>query len=248
MGGPDGNRVTKWLACAVGLLLIAAVVALRTESARRDKPRIDKVIVGTRDEVYYSRGASMQEATALGHALEGTGFFGDRGTSVLLSRNHGIAVISFVMNDGAWDRPEAVATFEEIGRRVAGAVGGFPIEVRLVDAKWAIRKSLVVGKTAIGKDSVYYLGAATENEAKALGQALREAGYLQDLGASVELSKGDTTVLAFVVDRGVWDRPEAVAGFERLARMVARTVGGPPLELRLLSAEMETEKSILISR
>ena len=47
-------------------------------------------------------------------------------------------------------------------------------------------------KTMIGKDEVRYEGSATEQEAKALGAALKESGYFQDRGVSVILSKGTT--------------------------------------------------------
>jgi hypothetical protein len=126
-------------------------------------------------------------------------------------------------------------------------VGGFPIKVRLVDSARAIRKELAVGKVTIGaKDTIYYFGSAAEGDAKALGQELQAAGYLQDIGASVVLSKGDGTVVSFVIQEGVWERPEAVAGFERLAHLVAASIGGLPIKLRLLNPEMETRKEVAI--
>jgi hypothetical protein len=69
-----------------------------------------------------------------GKALEGTGFFNDRGTSVLLWMGGGPTVVSFVVDEGAWDHPHVVSNFTEIGRRIAMSVGGFPIQVHLVDA------------------------------------------------------------------------------------------------------------------
>ncbi len=243
MSGPRATIVTKWLAFAIGLVLLGTVAALNVELIRRPKPMMNKVIIGTKDQVYYSRAATMEDATALGHALESTGFFGDVGTSVLLSRNKGITVVSFVLKDGAWKNADAVASYEEIGRRVASSVGGFPIQVDLADARWTVKKKVWVGKAAIGaKDAVYYLGSATASDAQALGQALREAGYLQDLGASVVISKGEGTIIGFVVAPGVWDRPEAVGSFERLVQRVAGVVGGLPVQLRLLSADMEVKK------
>jgi hypothetical protein len=244
--GMDGRRrqiASNWFAFGLSILLIATIVASRISVSRRPHATASKVMIGTRDEVYYYRPVTMEQATTLGHALENTGFFADQGMSVLLSRNKGVPVVSFVLRDGAWDRPGSAATFEEIGRHVATSIGGFPIQVHLVDAAWTVRKSLTVGKTAIGsKDAVYYFGSATEADAKALGQALRDAGYLQDLGVSVAVSKDDGTAIEFVVSDGVWDRPAAVAAFENLARKVAGSIGGLPVQLRLLNAQMETRK------
>jgi hypothetical protein len=238
---------SNWLAFCVGLLLVATIATRGIEVMRRPKPSVPKVIVGTKDEVYYSRAATMQDATALGHALQNTGFFNDRGTSVLLSKNKGVTVVSFVLNEGAWDHADAAASFEEIGRRVAASIGGFPIQVHLVDAAWTVRKSLEVGKAMIGaRDAIYYLGSATEGDARALGQALRDAGYLKDLGVSVVVSQGDGTAIGFVVGESVWERREAVAGFERLARRVAASIGGLPIQVRLLNSEMETKKAVAL--
>jgi hypothetical protein len=247
MHGRGKHLAANWLAFGLAILLLATIVGGGMEVMRRPKRSIPKVIIGTKDEVYYSHGATMQDATALGHALRDTGFFNDRGTSVLLSRNERGAVVSFVLNEGAWDQADAVASFEEIGRRIAASIGGFPIQVHLVDASWAVRKSVEVGKAIIGaRDALYYLGSATEDDARALGQALRDAGYLDDLGVSVVVSKGDGTAIGFVVGEGVWERPEAVEGFQRLARRVAASIGGLPIQVRLLNAEMEIKKEAAV--
>lgn len=247
MEGDKKRSAASWFAWAFSLVLLATVAVVSIELVRHPKRSIPSVIVGTNDQVYYSHAATMQEATSLGHALESTGFFNGRGSSVMLTKNKGVTTVSFVVNDGVWDRPESIASFEEIGRRIAGAAGGFPIHVHLVDAGWTVHKSVVVGKVTVGaKDVIYYLDSATENDAKALGQALRDAGYLQDLGVSVVISKGDAPWIGFVVGDGVWNRQDAAVGFENLARKVAPSIGPLPLQLRLLDAQMELRKQIEI--
>lgn len=238
--------VSNWLAYGVGLFLLAAAVVVGLEMAHRPESSIPKVLVGTRDEVYYSRGATMQQATDLGHALQSTGFLNDRGGAVMVSRAGGLPVVSFVVNEGAWNRPETVESFEEIGRRVAGSIGGFPIQVRLVDGAWTTRKSVVVGKQQVGRDNIYYLGTATPADAKALGEALRGAGYLEDLGVSVVISKGEGTAIGFVVGDGVWNRPGVAASFGQLARRVAPSAGGLPLTVRLLDPQMEVKRQFTV--
>jgi hypothetical protein len=53
-------------------------------------------------------------------------------------------------------------------------------------------------------------------------------------------------MIGFVVADGVWERSEAAGGFERLARRVAASVGGLPIRVRLLNAEMETKQEVAV--
>lgn len=231
------------LALGVGFLLVAGLVGVIIEMTHRPGRSLPKVIIGTKDEIYYSHAATRQDALALGQALQTMGYFRGRGSTVLLSRNPGGTIVSFVLPEGQWNSPPAVASFEEIGRRIAPSAGGLPIEVRLVDSAWHVRKTVLVGRIRVGsKDEIYYLGSATEADAQALGRALRDAGYLQDLGVSVSLSRDQGTAIGFVVGNGVWRQPDAVAGFARLARKVAPSVGGLPLQVRLLSPQMDVKE------
>jgi hypothetical protein len=206
-----------------------------------------KVKIGTNDEVYYYRRATKEDALALGEALRRIGFFNNRGTSVLLWMGGGPTVISFIVNDGAWDHPNVISNFGEIGRRVATSVGGFPIRVHLTDAGRIIRKEFTVGRATVGtKDVVYYFGSATLDDAKALGQALQTAGYFTDAGLTVTLIEGEGTILSFVVRDGVWDMPGAMVTLDRLARQVAPSIGGLPVELRLLDSNMGLRKEVTV--
>jgi len=156
-------------------------------------------------------------------------------------------VVSFVLSQGAWNRPDAISNFGEIGRRIAASVGGFPFKVRLVDEKLAVQRDLAVGKETIGmRDTIYYYGSATSEEALALGQALRSAGAMQDMGSTIVLAKGDVTTVSFVVRQTPWESPEAVAVFETLMRQVAPSVGGLPLKLRFLDPGGVMHKEVSI--
>jgi hypothetical protein len=62
----------------------------------------------------------------------------------------------------------------------------------------------------------------------------------------VVVSKGGGTTIGFVVGDSVWDRPDAVAGFENLTRKIAESVGRLPIQLRLLNAQMEVKKEVVV--
>lgn len=231
------------IAYGVGLALLATLAAgvYRTQAHKNRK-----VIVGTRDEVDYTGYATEEDARMLGQALAASGFFSNQGASVLLSKGPGGASVSFLVKDSAWNRPDTISSYEVIGRRIAPSIGGFPITVRLLDAAGHSNK-LTVGRVMAGtRDEVYYLGSATEEDAQALGQALKAIGFFADLGASAAVSKGGGTAIWFVTNQGFWDKPEAIAGFERVARQAAASVGGLPIQVRLLNAEMETKKELTI--
>jgi len=242
--GRRGRPGPAWVAFGIGLAVLLTVAAGEMWVRRT---RELKVIVGTNDEIYYYRRATKEDAIALGQALRRIGFLNGRGTSVLLWQGSGRTVISFVLNDGAWDHPDAVSNFAEIGRRVAPAVGGFPLKVCLVDSARVVRKELTVGKATIGaRDTIYYFGSATEADAKALGQALQAAGYFEDLGVTVMLLKDGGTAVSFVVQEGLWERPETAAALEGLVRRAATSIGGLPIELRLLDPRMEIRERVEI--
>jgi len=209
--------------------------------------REPRVAIGKNDEIYYYRRATKDDAMALGKALQGTGFFNGRGTSVLLWMGGGPTVVSFVVDDGAWDHPRAISNFTELGRRIATSVGGFPIQVRLVDAHRVIHRTMNVGKLTVGaKDWVYYFGDATEADAKALAESLRRVGYFTDKGAAVALLKGEGTVISFVVQDGLWNQPAATATLELLVRRIAPSVGGLPIEMRMLDGEMDIKQTAVV--
>jgi hypothetical protein len=165
----------------------------------------------------------------------------------VLDKRQGSTIISFVVSDTDWSKPNAISDYGNTGRLVAPAVGGFPLKVRLLDARLKERRSLTVGKQLVGmRDTIYYYGSATAEEAQKLGQSLRSAGALRDTGMTVVLAKGDVTTLSFVVNQSPWERPEAMSVFEALTRQVAPTVGGLPVRLRFLDTAGRSRKEVFI--
>ena len=105
-------------------------------------------------------------------------------------------------------------------------------------------------KVTIGsKDEVFYSGSATKQDALAFGQALKDAGYFQDRGISATISKGrDGTAVGFVLQDGMWNRPDMVWGAEEIGREVAPAVGGFPVKVRLLNSAQETKKELTVGK
>jgi len=246
----SGSIFVKWTAIApTGLALgvgLAFVIALSTPHR---STKALSVTVGTRDLVYYYGGATKEEAVALGQALKKTGFFANLGAGVGLSKGKdgGSNVVSFVLREGAWNLPDAIFRYGEVVRGIAPSLGGFPLKVKLVNGQLAVKKVMTVGKETIGmRDTIFYYGSATAEDAAALGQSLRYAGALKDTGVTIVLAKGDGTTVSFVVKQNPWERPEVVAVYESLMRQIAPSVGGLPLKFRFLDPHGVVQKEVSI--
>jgi hypothetical protein len=202
------------------------------------------VTIGSKDQVVYSGSATQDQAIALGNALKTDGYFQDRGVTVLLKMGAGGTVMSFVVQDGYWNQPGTLSEFEEVVREVASPVGGLPVKLQLMDTKLDVEKTSTVGEAQFtGGDAVYYEGNATLAEAQALGQQLQSLGFFTGKGVNVFLVRHDEgTTLAYVVSDGAWDDDGMVNDFEILTRGVAPTVGGLPIEMRMVNTSLVVEK------
>lgn len=241
-----GKLGSKWAAFGVGIVfmvLICAAVFVPVYS----KLAHEKVVIGSKDEVYYTGTATKEDAQQLGAALKKSGYFSDRGTSVFLDKDAAGATISLVMQEGYWDRPGMLFSAEEVVREVADSAGGFPVRVRIMDSSQNVKKQGMVGRVAVGKDEIFYFDNASQAEATALGNALKSEGYLTDRGSSVLLQKTDAvTAISFVVSEGFWNDAEHVAEFEKLTRTVAGAVGGLPVTVRLVNTDLESKKEWVV--
>jgi hypothetical protein len=204
------------------------------------------VTIGTKDQVVYSGTATEAQATALGNALKTDGYFQDLGVTVLLNMGANGTTISFVVKDGEWNQAGTMGQFEEVGREVASSVGGLPVTVQLMDTHEDVEKTGVVGVVQLtGGDAVYYEGYATLAMGQALGQKLQSIGFFTGKGANVFLKKHTNgTTLAFVVTDGTWNNAQMVTDFENITRSVAPSIGGLPIDMRLLSTTLVMEKDV----
>ena len=134
-----------WAAAGIGLVglvvIVGIVIAVVYGTTKSPGTRL---VVGTKDEIFYSGTATASEAKALGDTLKTLEFFTDRGVSVVLSKGGAGTSVSFVVSDGAWDRPENVKAFESIGRAIAPQLGGFPLTVKLMTAELTVKKEILV--------------------------------------------------------------------------------------------------------
>ncbi len=113
-------------------ILLNSISAILRGGVLARRRRSGKLIIGSKDELYYFGSATDAEAQALAQSLKSFGFLRDRGVSVFLSKGNGATAISFVLAEGAWDDPQTVPAFSgSPGRRFRW--WGLPIKLRLVE-------------------------------------------------------------------------------------------------------------------
>lgn len=202
------------------------------------------VTIGTKDQVIYSGTATKNDATALGNELKTAGYFQDRGVSVVLNKGTNGTTISFVVGDGIWNQAGMLSSFEEVARNAAPSVGGLPVQMQLMNSNQDVEKTSTVGEVDMGGgDAVIYEGTETQATAQALGQQFKTMGFFLGKGANVFLTKHDDgTTLAFVVADGTWNDATMVSDFEAIARSVAPTIGGLPIDMRMDNTTLTVEK------
>ncbi len=221
-----GQLVSRWTAVWVGLATLAVLFGVICAALYETRSH-RAVIIGTKDQVIYSGIATKTEATALGEELRSEDYFLDRGATVLLNKGFGSTTISFAVQDGIWNQPGTLSSFEELALELAPAIGGLPVQVRLVDSKLDVQATSTVGEVSFsGGDGVYYEGQATKAQAQAIGRRFESMGFFRGKGANVFLIRHDGgTILAFVVVGDAWNVPHRISTFEAIVRDVAALAG-----------------------
>jgi hypothetical protein len=110
-------------------------------------------------------------------------------------------------------------------------------------------QSITVGKG----DKIIYSGTATHEDAEKLGQTLGQIGFFTKPGVAMLLSKNSGAIYLSMPmkedkTRPPWDDPQILASFTAIGPVIATTVGGPPLSIRLLDDKGELKKEIKIDK
>jgi hypothetical protein len=247
-----GLRASGWVAAGTGIIggILTGGAIVGTVFSTDFIQHGSTIRIGDKDEIRYSGSVSRQQAQALAGRLKEIGYFTNRGAEVLLKNDNAGRQVSFVVQDGAWDEPETLASFEEIGRAIAPSVGGFPLKIELMNTGLTVKTDSVLGKlTYAGEDTLYYSGSATDADAKSVGNSLKSARIFTGQSTVVFLSKHlFETAISFVVKDGTWDDPSQVRIFERIVRQVAGSAGELPIRLRLLNTSLQLQKEIIVQR
>jgi hypothetical protein len=111
-------------------------IKVRLVDAARDVKKemnVGKVVVGTKDEVFYLGSATAADGNALAQTLKADGFFTDRGSDVFLAKNDDGTTLTFLVEPSIAANPFYVTQFETLVRQLAPSVGGLPVRLKLAD-------------------------------------------------------------------------------------------------------------------
>jgi len=259
-----GQVASMWKAAGIGVAALVVVFGAAAGGIYLHD-RVPAVVIGSNDKVYYTGTATRAEALSLGNALQTAGYFRGEGAAVVLEKSEFGTNVSFVVKDGAWNDVSTVEEFEMIGLRVGPSVG-LPIIVYLTDKHRDPQTDSNVGQVVNGKDHLYYLGDADEDQANALSDELKSEGYFAGKGVDVFLSiHKDDRVISYVVNQTAWTDPADVRGFQELTRKVvanavfSEPTGDPnalgtvapahfklPIQVHLVDSSMTVQKALTV--
>jgi hypothetical protein len=144
-----GEPASGWAAAGFGLLgavLFCGIsVGVFLAHEQRLRSRLGKRIdFGGGQEVFYGQGATEADARALGAYLREAGVFdGRRPMSFQVSRDGNRVAVSIIVADKELNDPDAERDFREFGQEVSQrAFGGRPVEVRLCDERFTVKKRI----------------------------------------------------------------------------------------------------------
>ena len=147
-----GRKASNWVGAGIGLafctLLIGAFAVWFLNSGINPRALLDtqqSVDMGHGQEVFYSRGATRDDAEHFGEALTKEGYFdGTNPAAVWIAGKAGAREISFIGGEGAWEDESYVEAVRAMAERIAPAIGGKPLTVRMLDEYLNEKKRLQI--------------------------------------------------------------------------------------------------------
>ena len=141
----DGGTVASaWRSVGIGLLCLPLVLGAVFGVAFLLEPSFGTVVEFGNDEVYYAGDATEDDARKLAGILKDIEFFGAGGASVRLESSSGQYTVSFVLVENAWDDPEIVDAFRDIGHSLAESGFSKPLTIQLCDDDFAAQEILTI--------------------------------------------------------------------------------------------------------
>jgi hypothetical protein len=130
----------SWPAIGIGLMTgtLIAGAALWADSFRAT-PYGHRIEFGN-DEVYYSDGATADDAKKLGAVLQQAEYFDSSGAAARIQRSRDLCSISFIVNDNTWDDQDVVDYYRSLGETIAEEAFPRPVMIQLCDQTFIVKR------------------------------------------------------------------------------------------------------------
>jgi hypothetical protein len=242
-----GRLASKWTALFVGIASLAALYAVICAILFALQER--SITIETRNTIVYSGLATKSNATALGNQLKSAHYFEDHGATIYLYRSLATRTLSFVVPDGVWNQSGILSTFEDYARQVGPSIGGFPIDIELIDTEKTVKAKSTVNQLRFGNHNLlYYQGEVTKDDAEQLSQSLEASNLFRSNNTTVLFTRhnGEGTTITFIVGPHSWTNPQTITDLETTLRNAGPAIGGLPLQMHLVNANLDLQKEDLI--
>lgn len=211
----------------------------------------DKVTIQPGQEIFFSNGATRDDAQKLARTLQESEAFKSIGDLlIILSKDSKGFEVSYSIRPEAFDDPKALKQMEVQATNLSDITfDKTPVAINLCDEYLTPVKTVRSGSilTITPRQKIYFRDGVTEAEAQGLRQALQERTYFEGSeGAYIELSKNQNGYeILFIVKDGTWDDPKLVAWFEELAAdLSANALHNQPVKIDLSDGEFDIKKTI----
>ena len=133
----------SWILYMRAGLKIAAIIILIMIYLGHRLMMGQRYAVSKKEAVNYSGQATFDDAKALGNELKRLRYFDGSASDVLLKKDSGLTIVSFVVN-GGWNDDPTVEEYRSIGRAVAEHLLGHPLIVRMLDTHLNTHKEIKI--------------------------------------------------------------------------------------------------------
>lgn len=136
----EGTVAAVWPSMCIGLMSGVLITGAALWADSQLAPSYGERMAFGNDEVYYSDGATADEARKLGDVLKTAEYFDSSGSATRIQRPNNLCSISFIVADNTWDDPDVVGYFRWLGETITEQAIPRPVMIQLCDQSFTVKR------------------------------------------------------------------------------------------------------------
>lgn len=199
-------------------------------------------------ELFYTDGASADDAHKLGKYLQSVGFFSDESAqSAQLAKRGNTYVFRLVVKDDAVNDESMARIFAFMSMDISADVfDQAPVDIELTDENLLTQKTIASpGERSINsKAIVYRFNEVDKATADRVNAYLTQIGFIGQKEVTLAYSRrGDDFIYECITEEGAEDRPEVVKANQAIAGMLsAEVLQNKPVTLHFLAEDYSIKR------